>query len=281
VSRHGLVAKTLRDQRGVTIGMSVAAFLIGVGMIALFPSVASAYEDVEFPEFFDLIFGEASIGTPAGFLTLEFFSWVPLILITVAVIAGTASVASEEANGTLELLLAEPVTRRALLLRKTLGLGIAVAIMCSVSYAGLLAGRVLISEFDLGAMRMLEAIVMMMFITWFFLAMSILASAALPTRTIAAVTVTAGIVIAYFVNIASSLVSGLSWLENLTPFAWTDYTEVLLHGTQAIESLVLLGFTVLFVALATMAFEAREIGAAGWPRLRKQQRHVMEGGDSR
>jgi len=46
--------------------------------------------------------GEAgSITFPEGFLTAEFFSTMPFVLITMAIIAGTGALAGEEAGGTL------------------------------------------------------------------------------------------------------------------------------------------------------------------------------------
>jgi ABC-2 type transport system permease protein len=265
MSGRALVRKTLRDQRGVTMGMSIAGFLTAVGMIALFPQVAEAYEGIEFPEFFEIFIGEASIGTPPGFLAAEFFSWMPLLLIAVAVIAGTAAVAGEESNGTLELLMAEPLTRRAMILWKAVALGLFIVIISATWFAGIVLGRLLIAEFDLGYLRMLEGTILMILLVWFFLAMSMLASAALPSRAAAAATVTAGIVLAYFANILATLLESAAFVADLTPFGWADYVAVLLRGTQWMESGLLLGFTLLFVAGAALAFERRDIGAATWP----------------
>lgn len=266
---RGIVWKTLRDQRGVTIGMSVSMALIALGMIALFPQIAEEFGELELPPIYDALFGEASIATPAGFLATEFFGWIPLLIIAVAVIAGTASIASEEANGTLELLLAEPITRRAILLRKAVGLGLSMAIICIAAFAGMVAGAALIDEFTLGLLPMFEATVLMLLVTWFFLALSILASAALPGRATAAVVVTGAIVAAYLANLLAGLLGSLDWLARATPFGWTDYVEALLHGLPLVDAALLIVFTVAFLALAVVAFEARDIGAAGWPWRRK------------
>ena len=261
----GVIGKTLRDQRGVTVGMSVTVLLIAVGMIALYPQFADQFADIDLPPIYEVFFGEASIDTPAGFFAAEFFGWVPLLIIAIAVIAGTAAIAGEESNGTIELLLAEPVTRRALLLRKTAGLMLSMAIIAAVSYAGMIVGRLLISEFDLGYRAMLEATLLMLLLVWFFLAFSILASASLPSRTAAATTVTALIVLAYLASVIASLIDAVAWLEHTTPFGWADYVEALLHGMPWIEAVALFAFTVAFTWLAVLLFERRDVGAATWP----------------
>ncbi len=268
MSGDGLVRKTLRDQRGMTIGMSIAGFLVAMLIIALYPQFADQFAEIELPDIYDALFGEVAFAEPAGFIAAEYFGWFPLLVIAIAVIAGTASIASEEGNGTLELLLAEPVTRRALILRKTVGLAASIAIICAVSYAGLVAGRLMIADFDLGYLPLFEATVVMLLISWFFLGLSILGSALFPGRMSAAITVTALIVIAYFSNIAASLVDGLSFLEHAQPFGWADYPATILDGLQVLESALLLGFALAFVAAAVWSFERREIGAVGWPRLR-------------
>lgn len=266
---QGLLAKTFRDQKGTIIGMGLANIVLAVLMLLLYPSVAEQYEKIEFPDFYDVFFGEASIAEPEGFLAAEYFSWIPAIIIVFAVIAGTASIAGEEGNGTLELLLAQPVTRRAVVLRKAAGLGLALGLVSALAFPGIALGALLV-DFELGYGRMLESTILMLAHVWFFLAFSILASTALPARSHAVIAVTTLTVLAYFANIVATLVPGLGWLADANPFGWADYPAVLLHGLQWLELAVLLGFTALFLGMAVWFFERRDIGAAGWPTLRRK-----------
>lgn len=262
---RGLLHKSLRDQRGTIIGMGLANVLLAVLMLLLYPSVAEQYEQIDLPDFYDVFFGEASIAEPEGFLAAEYFSWIPAIVIVFAVIAGTASISGEEGNGTLELLLAAPVTRTAVVIQKALGIGLALGLVSALAFPGIVVGALLV-DFDLGYGRMLEATLLMVAHVWFFLAFSILASAALPARSHAVIAVTTLTVLAYFANVVAALVPELNWLADLNPFGWADYPAVLLHGLQWMETGLLLGCTVLFVALAAWFFERRDIGAATWPR---------------
>lgn len=266
MKRHGLFGKTLRDQRGMTIGMSVGGLALAIGMIALYPQVASQFEEVD-SAIYDIFTGGASIATPEGFIAAEFFGWIPIVIIVIAVIAGTGSIAGEESNGTLELLLSEPISRRSVLLRKTAGLALSLAVICVVSYVGLIIGTMLFDEFDVGFVELAGASVMMLLIVWFFLGLSILSSTTFPSRRAASVIVTALIVVAYLVNVVATLIEDWSFLEYVTPFGWADYTAILQGDTAWVGAALLAGFTVLFVVGAVIAFERRDLGATQWPSL--------------
>jgi ABC-2 type transport system permease protein len=261
---RGLIRKTLRDQRGTMVGLGLTNVVLAVLMILLYPSVAAQFADIELPAFYEIFFGEASIASPEGFLAAEYFSWVPIIAIVIAVIAGTGTIAGEESDGTLELLMAQPITRRAVLIRKSAGLAIALGTISMLALPGIVAGGLLV-EFELGFERMLSACVLMVLQVWFFLAASILASAALPTRATAAVAVTALTVLAYFTNLVAKLIPATGWLSDVNPFGWADYPAVLLHGPQWPEALLLLGLTDFFVLAAAWSFERRDIGVSAWP----------------
>lgn len=262
----GLVRKTLHDQRISTAALSLTAALLAVLMLLLYPSIAEEYAEIDLPEFYDVFFGEASLATPEGFLAAEYFSWIPIIIIVIAVIAGTGAIAGEEGNGTLEFLMAEPVTRRAVIVRKAIGLALATGAMSLAAFPGLVLGAILV-DFELGYDRMLQASLLMLLQVWFFLGLSVLAGAALPSRSAAAMAVTGLAVVAYFANVVGTLIAEAAWLADVNPFGWADYPATLLHGPQWIGSSLLAGFTLLFLALAVWSFERRDIGAAHWPRL--------------
>src|SRR5207248_8557932 len=67
------------------------------------------------------MFGDPTkLMSPEGFLSLAFFSYLPLIMGVFAVLAGSGLLAADEENGTLDLILAHPVSRTALFLGRLL-----------------------------------------------------------------------------------------------------------------------------------------------------------------
>jgi len=262
-----LVHKTLRDLRNTTLWLGLACAATAILMILLYPEIAKQWAEIELPEFYEVFLGQASFATPEGFIAGEFFGWIPATVVVLAIIAGTGAIAGEEANGTLELLLAQPLSRRTVLAAKVAGMGAAFFVICALTLPGLLIGRLLVSEFDLSIGRMLSGVATMLLLVWFFLAVSLLASAAFPSRAMAGTTVAAAAVIAYIVTIVAALAPGLRWLRWVSPFSWADFPEVMLHGMQWPGTVLLAFGTVLAVALAVVAFDRRDIGAATLPRL--------------
>lgn len=257
-----LVRKTTRDLRNTTVGLGLACAATAILMILLYPQIAEQWAGIELPEFYEVFMGQASLATPEGFIAGEFFGWIPAVVVVMGIIAGTGAIAGEEANGTLELLLAQPLARRTVVLAKVAGMGAAFGAMCLFTLPGLLVGRALVAEFDLPLDRMLAGVATMLLLVWFFLALSMLGSAVFSARAVAGTTLAAFAVIAYIITIVAALAPGLEWLRWVSPFSWADFPAVMLHGMQWPGTTLLAAGTVASVALAALAFERRDIGAA-------------------
>jgi ABC-2 type transport system permease protein len=78
-------------------------------------------------------FGLADFGTPAGFLRANLYNFfVPLLIVIAAVVLANGQTASEEASGRLELYLAQPIDRRAVLLGRAIAALVALAVISVV-----------------------------------------------------------------------------------------------------------------------------------------------------
>jgi ABC-2 type transport system permease protein len=78
-------------------------------------------------------FGLADFGTPAGFLRANLYDFfVPLLIVIAAVVLANGQTASEEASGRLELYLAQPIDRRAVLLGRAIAALVALAVISVV-----------------------------------------------------------------------------------------------------------------------------------------------------
>lgn len=259
--RLAIARKTLADVRTSTIWVGVVSAAMGIFLVLLFPSYRDSLEGFEFPDAFAAFFGEAGpITTPAGFLSAEFFSWIPLLLVTVAIIGGTGAIAGEEAAGTLDLLLAQPISRRNLLLQKSLALAVAVTLAALAAYPAFLLGTLLV-DFDISAGRLFAAVLNMVPITLLYLGLALLGSAALPGRSGAAALSIGAVVAAYFLNTVGAAVESLETARKLSPFYWADGGHVLAHGFDWPRTLALLAIAAALLVAALEAFERREIAA--------------------
>lgn len=256
-------AKTIRDQRLTASLAGVVMALIALMDVLIWPEYRDGLKDFEIPEAMKALLGEAgSISTPEGFVTAEFFSWISLVLITIAIIAGTGVIAGEEGSGTLELLLAQPIRRWRLLAEKSAGVAVALAGTAAISYLGFVAGKRL-ADLPVTDFRLAQAVAFMLPITLLYLAVAVAAAAALPNRSSAAM-LCIGLVIAdFFVNTIGGAVASLHGMRKVSAFYWSDAGHILLHGFDWTRAAALLGIAALVFVVALAAFERRDITSGG------------------
>ena len=259
-----IVRKTLRDLRWQVVGWGLGLAGLAAMLVLLYPAIAEQFEGVEME---NIGFGEIQdLSDPRQFFQVEFFTWAPVLMTVFAIIVGGALLAGEEGAGTLELLLSQPLTRRALFLGKLAG--VALAVLGVLALAGL--GFLLTAPFvDLkGAVAAGELVVApfsLLPFAWFALAATVLAATLTPTRGRAAALMTAGAFVAYALNLTASLVTSLDWLRFLTPYYYADAQRVLTEGTVWWHQAALLAAALACAALALAVFERREIGVGRSP----------------
>src|SRR5581483_5163390 len=113
--------RSARDQRWQVIGFSAALALMAMLDMFIWPAYRDTLQNFEIPPALQAIVGvELQIGTPAGFLSAEYYSWITILLIVYVAIEGTGAIAGEESAGTMDLLLAQPVSRSRVVLEKAL-----------------------------------------------------------------------------------------------------------------------------------------------------------------
>ena len=270
MTRFALVRKTLRDVRIATIAVGAAVFLMAFFITAAYPQYQQQLQGFQVPGYMKGFLGETGdLTSPAGFFQAEFFSWVPLLLITIAIIGATGTLAGEEGAGTLESLLALPITRVRLLLAKCAGLVVALLITAVVMVPGFMLGLLFV-DIDLSVRRMLLAALNMVPLALLFLTLSLWAAAALPSRGAAAAVSIGSVVVTYFLNMLGASITALETPRKLSPFYWSDASRILLHGFHEWDRLAgLLACAALFLLLALWSFQRRDIagGAYEWQLL--------------
>src|SRR5262249_9141179 len=130
--------------------------LIAMMDVYIYPSYASQLADLKLPDSMKALVGGADYGTGAGSLGAEFFSWVPPLLVVFAVMAGTSALAGEEANGTMDVLLAQPISRSALVLAKLGAITAAALLIVAIICAGWLLSVPFV-DIDVGYGRLFAA----------------------------------------------------------------------------------------------------------------------------
>lgn len=270
--RSALWWKTFRDARASIGGVAFALFAIAALVAGLYPMYRDQLTDELFPEELRRFFGDvASIATPEGYYVSQHFAYAPMLAAVVGLIAGSAAVAGEEAAGTLDLLLAQPVRRSRLLLEKAAGIGLGIA---AAALGSLLGFLVLAPWVDIGLALgpAAAAHLHMVHQAALFSAAAIAGSAWLPTRAQAGLAGAAVMIAAWVAVGLGAAIETLSVLRDVSPFGWVDYEAVLRGDPWEWEGIVLDAvLTGALLALACWGFERRDIvggprETAGWRR---------------
>lgn len=272
---RAILRKGIRDNRVMMISLALTNFGIAWLVLAIFPAFEESLSDMEVPPGFEGLLPEGeTFGSPVGYLNSQFFGFMPLIFIALAIVAGTGALVGEESAGTMDMLLAQPVRRRDVVLGRALALIGWLVLIVLAGFPGLLVGAFPI-DFDLSAWEMFLGTVAMIPVTVVFAGFVILCAAAFETRAAAAATASAVLVGTYFANLFGAAAESLEFLRWISPFYWSDSAEAMSGDFPWAGMSVLLALTVVFVLLAMRAYERKDIASGArefnWLRLLRRK----------
>ena len=209
--------------------------------------------------------GTLDVLSPGGYLYFGYFSYIPIIAGIFSLLVGSGLILVDEERGTLDLVLAHPVSRTALFLGRFLAFTCVTAGILFISWLGFLAG-LSGTGWDVSAFALLLPHLDLFVILMLFGSLALFLSMALPSRTLAA-SLTGGLLVAsYFVTSLARVSDKLASLNNFSPL---NYYE----GGRALDNLnwehllALLGFALVFTLLAWLLFERRDVRVSvtgGW-----------------
>jgi beta-exotoxin I transport system permease protein len=257
--RLSVMFKTLRDLRWQVIWYGLGLGLMAAFIVYIFPSYSSQLANIELPEAMRAMVGNVDYGTAKGFVSAEFLSWTPLVLVVFAIMGGTGALAGEETNGTLDLVLAQPISRTRVALEKLLGLLIATLEICAIIYLGWLVSVPFVS-IDLGLGELAVTTLNLVPVILFFQAFSMWAGVTLPSRGLATGTAVALAVASYFVYYLGNIVNALEPLQRLSVFYHYHGTEILTDGVNWGGLALLLLLYVFFAGWVLISFQRRDLG---------------------
>ena len=263
--------KTIRDN-----WRAIAAWGLGVGALILIE--AAAYFSL-YPTLADRLKAEAQmkpllstlsfvlgpsvdVTTLGGYLYLEIFSIVPLLLGIWTIMTATGITRGEEGSGATDILLTTPESRSSVLMQKWLGYSLSLLAIGVIVWLFIIASYLAFNEpLDLAAS--LLAVLNLAFVAWLWGCLGLVFAQLFNSRG-AAAGITAGLMITtYFLNTLAGGLDSTRWASYLSPFHYYAVNRPLAPGF----SLDLLSFIVpplialAFTALAVYLFTRRDVGA--------------------
>ncbi len=261
-----LFRQTLRWQR-VRLAVVIVA---GIAWGALIPIIYDAFSEVfrdmansgVLPE--ELMnFGSGSLFTLPGSMTLGFQHPMAIAMIGIFAVGGSATaVAGERARGTLEVLLARPISRTTLYVSILLALLLAVLIVLSAILAGMVASAAVIGvadEVDFGQLPLvvLNGFGMWAAFTTFGLAMSVTFDRPGPAIGLTL----AWLLLHYFLEILGSLWTDAAWTQEYSLLHHFSPGEILTGALDPIDLVVVYVAAVIPIVYALLIFPKRDLAA--------------------
>lgn len=263
---RSVFGKTLYERRLGTLGWALElAGLVGL-IVAIYPSFRHVHAlkslSQEFPKGLSAFFGYGGVvdyTSPVGFLGTELFAvTLPLLMLALAIGSGARAIASEEEATTLDLLLANPLSRPRLVVEKTAALTVELLLLATTIFVGLLVAT-RAAGVHIAAGKLAAGAAFVFLLGLLFGAFSLAVGAATGKHALA-VGMPSGVAAAtYLLNGVAPLVSWLGPVKVVTPFYHYTAPAPLLHGFALGHAAVLLVAAAVLVVAAAWAFERRDL----------------------
>lgn len=253
--------KRLTGALALALGLAVLA----VFFVAFFPSFADvdmeAYVEA-FPPAFREAFGIEAIGTIEGFLAVEVYQFLWLLLLGLYVAyLGAGTIAADVERDRMDLLLSLPVSRSRVVVEKFASLLVPIVVLNALVpvavYAGVVAVGESIDPVDLAMVHLLSIPYLLA-----CAAIGLLLSTVVDRVDIARRAAIAAVFVLFLIDSISANAEDFEWIGRVSPTNYYDPTAILVDGTYDVGGVaVLLAAAAALVALAVFRFRRIDIGA--------------------
>ena len=262
--------KTLRDTRGSILAWGAGLAILAMVLVYVFSSIR---EDATLKNYDALIQGFSpvirafiggedipSVTTFKGFMKLEFFSYLPLLLAIFMIVEGSAAIVLEEERKTIDLLLAQPLRRWRVVVEKFAAMVVAAYAIVGLIGLGLVAATRFVPV-EPAWYRLMIATASAVPPALVVGALSLLGSCMLRRKRNAAIVGAVFLVASYFLNILGQIVPLIRPWRKLSVFYAYGASSPLTDDRVIYNTMWLLVITIFLVTAAVFAFGRKELAA--------------------
>jgi len=244
---------------------AIALVLLALMIHGLYPSLADqpGLDDYfkSLPPELQALLGASDITSPVGYLNSQWFAFfLPAVLLVLAIGRGAATVAGEEEAHTLDLLLAQPLTRSSLFVQKAVAVAAVIIGLVLVSWIPLLLLNNAVG-YDLPLSDQLAIHVQMLFFLFLFAVGAQTIGAVLGSR---AAGIAGASAVAFLGYLLDGLGKAIDWLEPfrpLSPWRWYFGEDPLANGFDWTGIAVLAASTLVLLLIGVWGFNRRQLRA--------------------
>lgn len=260
---HSVFERAFDEQRRALIGWALGVAGLGVVMLGMYPSIRgnrSFSKLLEaYPQALRTLFGLADYTSGPGYLRAEIFSLTgPVLFVIFAVLWGSDLTAGEEERRTVDILLANPVSRARVVVEKWAAMvtGIVVTAACLGLVLGAIGPAV---KLHVGLAALSAAIVSTCLLAVLFGSLALALGAASGHRGLARGLAALAAVAAYLLSSLPELVSWLRPARPLSPWYHALGVDPLATGYRPLHLAVLVGLIAACLGVAVWTFERRDL----------------------
>ncbi len=259
---------TLRRSRGAIIGWGLSLGALGYFMMGFYDTLVEQRSSLEqllanYPPEFMAFFGSTEdMFSPAGYLSVEFFALMPVVLGIFAVTAGSSLITGDEEGGILDLVMSYPVNRSSLFFGRLLGFAVTLAAILGITWLAFIGGVAASEGMDIPPVELMRPFINLYAVIFLFGTASVLLSMLMPSRSIAAMLAGMLMVASYFIQSLSTINDDLKRIADFLPLKYYQ-SGYALEGLNGDWLVGLFGFGLLFAVLAWALFLRRDIRVSG------------------
>jgi len=267
-----LLLQELKFRRNAILGWGLGLCFFPLVYISIYPSVADEMAGLADLEIYQAM--GVSLGNFADWVGSILVIFLPLVAAIYAITNGTGTLAGEEEDGRLEMIVTLPLPRWKIITAKAIALSISsFLVMLVVAMVSLLVFMGIESqlETDITGNGLISAVLSSWPLVFAVSMISMFLAAFCSRRRIASMISTVYLVVSYFGSNLASSTSVLEPFEPLFLFTYLDASgQAVVEGQAAGDIMVLLGIGLVAFVLAVFFFQRRKLTVGVWPWQRAQ-----------
>lgn len=268
-----LIWQEIKFRRNAILGWSLGLCFFPLMYIGIYPSVAEQMADLADLELYKAL--GMTLGTFPDWVGSILIVFMPLVASVYAIINGTGTLAGEEEDGRLEMIVTLPLPRWQIATAKAVAFTLSSIVMfLAVSTVSVLVFEGIKNqiETDLVAIDLFKAVLSAWPVVFAMGLISMFLAAFCSSRRIAGVMAAIILVFSYFGNNLSNSTDALKPFEPFFLFTYLNPSgQAVMEGQQASDSLVLLTIGLIAFGLTLFFFQQRNLTVGAWPWQRAVQ----------
>jgi ABC-2 type transport system permease protein len=263
--------KGFRDSRKTMLWLAVGLGLYVLFLMSFYPTLAhdaAKFDDLiqSYPKsFISLVYQgdieDFSISNPGTFIQTEFASWLLLIVGTIGIGQVFNVFTNAERDGSMDMLLSLPVSRRSYLIGRVLNTALMILVVLTAMFLAFWAASLIWPEFDVNPGRLALGIYggfwpLMVIISFAYLLVAVVPS----SKHFAGPVAYLFMLGSYLIYSFSGSVKTLSDIRPVFLYYYYNAADTINHGVNLGDWGILAGATLVYLALAWWLVDKKELG---------------------